>query len=44
MIKNCIQCNSEFNIANWNKNRKFCSKKCGEDYLNINNGKNKILV
>ena len=28
MLKKCLICGKEFKVANWNKERKFCCKKC----------------
>ena len=35
MKNNCIICNNEFNVSNYNKHRKFCSKLCFGKYKRI---------
>lgn len=37
MIKKCLHCDNEFKTANWDADRKFCSKKCRDEYTNIHN-------
>lgn len=37
MMNKCIHCNNEFKVANWDKNKKFCSMECTRNFLIKNN-------